>query len=197
MKELLNPQQSRIFRIVHRDNLPWILEHGIHCPSSTYVNKNYVNIGNLDLIEKRKTREVKEPPYGSLSDYVPFYFTPFSPMAYNIKTGFNGVRQRPNNEILILLSSIRLLQQNKFPFLFTDRHAYLNAAIFYSKADDLDKVDWPLLQSRDFKRDTDNLGKLERYQAEALVHKVCTVSALRGIACYNEDSLKILRRTVA
>jgi ssDNA thymidine ADP-ribosyltransferase, DarT len=197
MRELLNPVKSRIFRIVHRDNLPWILEHGIHCPSSPQVNKNYVNIGNLDLIEKRKTREVKEPPYGSLSDYVPFYFTPFSPMALNIKTGFNCIRQRPSNEILILVSSIHLLQQKKLHFLFTDRHAYLNAAVFYSKTDDLEKIDWPLLQSKDFKRDTEDLGKLERYQAEALVHKVCPVSALRGIACYDNDSLSILQRTVA
>jgi hypothetical protein len=132
MKELLNPQQSRIFKIVHRDNLPWILQHGIHCPGSTNVNKNYVNIGNLDIIDKRKTREVKDPPYGSLNDYVPFYFTPFSPMAYNINTGFSGVRKRPNNEILILVSSIHLLQQNKIQFLFTDRHAYMNAAVFCS-----------------------------------------------------------------
>lgn len=26
----LNPEKALIWRIVHRDNLPWILEHGLH-----------------------------------------------------------------------------------------------------------------------------------------------------------------------
>jgi len=27
----LTPEKALIFRITHRDNLPWILEHGLHC----------------------------------------------------------------------------------------------------------------------------------------------------------------------
>ena len=52
--------------------------------------------------------------------------------------------------------------------------------------DQLDKVDWPLLQSRDFKRDPDDPAKFERYQAEALIHQHCPVSGLLGIVCYTE-----------
>jgi hypothetical protein len=29
--ESLNPAKALIWRIVHRDNLPWILDHGLHC----------------------------------------------------------------------------------------------------------------------------------------------------------------------
>lgn len=30
----LNPEKALIWRIVHRDNLPWILDNGLHCANS-------------------------------------------------------------------------------------------------------------------------------------------------------------------
>jgi hypothetical protein len=94
----LNPDRARIFRITHRDNLPWILDHGLHASNGRILDPNFRNIGNLDLIDKRSYRVVKVGPGGTLSDYVPFYFTPFSIMMFNIYTGYN-VRQVPNVEI--------------------------------------------------------------------------------------------------
>jgi hypothetical protein len=69
------------------------------------------------------------------------------------------------------------------PFVFTDRHAYLAAAQFYNDLADLSHIDWALLNRRDFKRDPNDLGKIERYQAEALVHSRLPVSALYAVAC--------------
>jgi len=42
------------------------------------------------------------------------------------------------------------------------------------------------LQARDFKRDLDDPKKLERYQAEALIHRQLPVQGLLGIVCYTE-----------
>ncbi|MGO4612234.1 DarT ssDNA thymidine ADP-ribosyltransferase family protein, partial [Variovorax sp. 2RAF20] len=67
-----------IWRIVHRDNIPWILTNGLHCVNSKIRDPNYVNIGNVDLIDKRRHRIVPVEPGGTLTDYIPFYFTPFS-----------------------------------------------------------------------------------------------------------------------
>ena len=53
-----------------------------------------MEIGNPDLIDKRTHRIVPAPPGGTLSDYVPFYFTLYSPMLYNIKTGMEGHRAK-------------------------------------------------------------------------------------------------------
>ena len=39
------------------------------------------------------------------------------------------------------------------PFVFTDSHAYYQWANFYVDLGDLGRIDWPLLQRRDFKRD--------------------------------------------
>jgi hypothetical protein len=156
-----------------------------------------VEIGNHDLISKRDKHPVVPPPSGTLSDYIPFYFTPFSPMMYNIKTGWGGIRQRNNDEIVIMVSSLRTLQTNKIPFLFTDRHAYLAAAQFYSDLARLDQIDWDMLQRRDFRNDPDDPSKKERYQAEALVHKHLSVDALSGLVCYSDDVLKSLNAVLA
>jgi len=148
--------------------------------------KNYVQIGNEELIEKRVTRAVPCGPKGVLSDYVPFYFTPYSPMLYNIKTGFNGVQQRPMRDIAILVSSLRHLQKLKVPFVFTDRHAYLRTAQFSTDLEDLNWIIWPTLQARDFRKD--DADKFEKYQAEALVYRHVPLKALLGIVCYDDEA---------
>lgn len=192
----LRPEKAFIFRIVHRENLAWTLQHGVHARSSGQVNHAYVDIGNPELIGKRNGRDIDVPPGGTLSDYVPFYFTPRSPMLLNIKTG-RHVRQRGNDEILILVSSLPRIQESGLAFLFTDRHAYLQTAEFYSELARLDRIDWDILQRSDFKRDNDDLGKFERYQAEALIFQHVPVSALLGIACVNDAVAAQLRPQIA
>lgn len=186
-KASLNPEKALVWRIVHRDNIPWILDHGLHCGNSDRKSANWVHIGNPELTEKRANHPVPVGPKGALNDYVPFYFTPFSPMLINIRSGRGGVRRRPNDDIVILVSSLRRLRELKFPFVFSDSHAYYQWANFYTELQDLDKIDWPILQTRDFKRDPDDPGKFERYQAEALVYNHCPVTALIGIVCYTDE----------
>jgi hypothetical protein len=183
MSKNLNPTKALIFRIIHSDNMPWIIRNGLHCSNSAIVDPNHVNIGNPDLIDKRRGRVVDCPPGGALSDYVPFYFTPWSPMMYNIKTG-RSVRQRSNEEIVIVVSSLHHLRERNVAFVFSDRHAYLQAAQFSSDLHKLDRIPWEVLQRRDFKKD--DADKFERYQAEALVYKHLAIDALLGIVCYND-----------
>lgn len=181
----LNPTKALIWRIVHRENLPWILDNGLHCSNHNATCPNWISIGNSELIDKRAKRPVTHPPHGHLNDYVPFYFTPFSPMLLNIKSGYN-VTQRPNEEIVILVSSMHDIARLGLDFVFTDMHAYYQWATFYTNPADIHKVDWPLIQTRDFKRDPNDPQKFERYQAEFLVHQHCPVDALKGIVCYNQ-----------
>lgn len=186
----LNPEKALIWRIVHRDNLPWVLDNGLHCGNSPTKAPHWVNIGNPELIDKRARHPVPLPPGGFLNDYVPFYFTPFSVMMRNIHTGWGGVKQRLNEEILILVSSLHRVDALGLPYLFTDSHAYYQWANYYKQLSDLGKVDWPLLQSRDFKRDPEDPAKFERYQAEALIHQHCPVTGLLGVVCYT-DAVKM------
>ncbi len=99
MYDELNPRKALVFRIVHSDNAGWILSNGMHCSTSGCLDPDYRPIGNPEIIERRRTREVPIPPGGTLSDYVPFYFTPFSPMFYNIVTGYGGVAKIPTKRL--------------------------------------------------------------------------------------------------
>jgi hypothetical protein len=193
----LNPQKALIWCIIHRDNFPWVLKHGLHCGNSAQRAPNWVSIGNSELIDKRAHHPVPAPMGGLLNDYVPFCFTPFSVMMRNISCERGGVQQRPNDEIVILVSSLHHVVQQGLPFLFTDMHAYYRWATYYDDLAHLDKVDWALLQARDFKRDLNDPAKFERYQAEALVHRYFPVSALIGIVCYSETGKMHLQTQVA
>ena len=150
----------------------------------------------MELIDKRAAHSVPIDPGGVLNDYVPFYFTPFSVMMRNINMG-SGVQRRANKEIVILVSSLFRLRDLGIRYIFTDMHAYYEWANFYSDLSDLDKIDWGMLQRRDFRRDPDNPTKFERYQAEALVHRHCPVDGLKGVVCYTDDMKQRIERQLA
>ncbi|MDI1293370.1 MAG: DUF4433 domain-containing protein [Methylobacter sp.] len=182
----LNPEKALIWRIIHRDNLPWILNNGLHCANSSIQSSSYINIGNPDLISKRRHRFVPIEPRGTLADYVPFYFTPFSVMMKNIHSGWGSVQQRANEEIVILVSSLHRVHELGLPFVFTNAHAYPDWTNYYNDLVNLKEIDWGILQRRDFKRDTDDPRKMERYQAEALIYQHLPIEGLIGVVCYSE-----------
>ncbi len=184
LKDLLNPDKALIFRIVHKNNIDQVLQTGCHCRNTMAGKSSYVEIGNQELIQRRTQRVVPCAPGGTLSDYVPFYFTPYTPMLYNIKTGF-GVSPKPIQDIVILVSSLKRLQKQNISFVFSDRHAYLKTAQFSNDLKNLDWIIWPVLQARDFKRD--DVDKFGKYQAEALVYRHVPVGALMGSVCYSSE----------
>lgn len=84
------------------------------------------------------------------------------------------------------MSSLHKIQEQGLRFVFTNQHAYPVMAEYFTDLAQLDRIDWPLLQSRNFKHDPDDPGKKERYQAEALVWRQVPINALLGICCYTE-----------
>ena len=192
----LNPEKALIWRIIHHDNLSWILDNGLHCATSTVQSPQYVNISNDELIAKRAVRPVPIEPKGMLADYVPFYFTPFSVMMKNIHSGW-GVQQRPNADIVILVSSLFQVRSLGLSFVFTNAHAYPDWTNYYSDLAQLGQIDWEILQKRDFKRDPDDPRKMERYQAEALIHLHLPITGLLGIMCYTETMKQRIEQDLA
>ncbi len=113
-------------------------------------------------------------------------------MMLNVKTGYGGVAKRTSDEIVIMVSSLHRLRAKGVPFVFSDRHAYLQAAQFSSDLADLTRIDWAILQARDFRRDPDDPGKFERYQAEALVYQHLPVDVLLVMACHSQPTASSL-----
>jgi hypothetical protein len=189
----LTPENALIWRVVHRDNVPWILDHGVHCASGTTRDPNYVQIGLPDLIDERMERVVPVPPGGQLSDYVPFYFTPFSPMVHRIVTGL-GVTRRARSELCFLVTSLKSLAHQGLVFLVADRHASLQRASFQAGPGSVRGLPWSAWQRRAFKRDPEDPEAFERYQAEVLVHRHLPVEGLQGIVCYDVHTQASLSR---
>jgi hypothetical protein len=173
-------QSTYIYRITHVENIPWIAANGLHCQNSCNQDPNFRPIGIQNLINKRSSRPIPVNPGGMLSDYIPFYFTSRSPMLYNIKTG-RHVNKLPMSEIAIVVTSLERLQSAGVPFLFTDRHAILSAARFTDDLRNLGWIDWDIIRRSDFQHDINDPGKVERYQAEALIHKSCSFSHVEAI----------------
>ena len=93
----LTMEKALIFRITHIRNVPWILENGLSADLGDAADSDFVTIGNPELIDKRSRRQVPIFPGGVLSDYIPFYFTPFSMMAFKSRpatpSGSDGMRK--------------------------------------------------------------------------------------------------------
>jgi hypothetical protein len=194
----LTPEKALIFRITHIANIPWLLDNGIHCRNSPCFDPAFRSIGNPEVIQLRQRRVVSVSPGGPLSDYVPFYFTPFSIMMYNIHTGYGEIPRIPNDQIVILVSSLRRAVELKLLFVFTNQHACLIDTEFFNDMKDLNRIDWTILQNRDFKHDPDkDPKKKERYQAEALVHKLVPLDALLGIGCHSPEVESCLKNELA
>ncbi len=126
----LTAKKALIFRITHINNVPWLLKNGLHCKNAEKFDPEFVGIGNRELIDKRASRTVPIAPGGTLADYIPFYFTPFSMMMYNIKTGYGGVARHQSSDVVILVSSLRGLAEKGVSAIYTDRHAYLKTSKF-------------------------------------------------------------------
>ncbi len=100
-------------------------------------------------------------------------------------------------DIVVLASSLHRVVEQGGRFVFTDRHAYLRTAVFSSRLEDLTRLDWANLRGRDFRRAEEDPGRIERYQAEALIHRFLPVAALSGLGCYGLEQQRKLEQDVA
>ena len=109
-------------------------------------------------------------------------------MMFNICTG-HGVAPVPKQDILILVSTLHHVAAAGVRFIFTNQHAYPEMAEYFTRMENLNRIDWSLLQSRDFRHDSEDPAKKERYQAGALLWKHVPLSAIQGVCCFDQQVL--------
>lgn len=188
---------TQLFRITHINNLPFILQNGLHCPESDIRDPAFTQIGFPSLIDYRKDREVPVLPGGMLSDYIPFYFWYRSPMLYVIHKGNDPeVILTDQKDIIYLVTSFESLINAGCQFVFTDRHAKLDYANFYQNPENIDQLNWELIRTEQWGRQFGPERK-EMKQAECLVYKFIPTDAILGIAVVNEKSQDIVNQYLA
>ena len=92
------------FRMTHIDNMPHIVRNGLLRADSPLRDEHYVSIGDRQVINLRGDRQVKGY---MLSDLIPFYLGPRSPMLYVIQHGYNGVQRVEQRRLFVKMEHRR------------------------------------------------------------------------------------------
>lgn len=180
-----------VFRITHIDNIPHIAQYGIVKNDSPHRDNHYVCIGDRQIIRLRGEMPVK----GYLiSDYIPFYFGPRSPMLYVIQHGYNGVQRIEPEKIVYCVVKIDELVKNDIDCIFTDGHALSMLTSFYKK-DRLSKIsqiiDYDDVYSTQWNSEID-IDLKRRKEAELLVKNDLPVHLICGYVVYNDKAKQTL-----
>jgi len=172
-----------LFHITDYRNLSSILKNG---GLSSYAKLrstevSYKDIAHQNIQERRSTTEIQVPPYGVLHNYVPFYFAPRSPMLYAIANGIVEGFEGNQSDIIYLVANIDKIRESGKRFVFTDGHAIMALTDFYNDLNDLNEIDWPLMEGT-YWHDTDQYPDRKRKrQAEFLVYESVPLECILGI----------------
>jgi len=189
------PDIVKIYRIVHIDNIEYLLVNGMHHRDHANSDPDYINIGDSDLIGKRHEYPVGiNPPGGALGDYIPFYFGPLSPMLYNIMHGYSGVKQRSQKDILYIVCKLNDVIENCNDWCFTDGHAKMRISTFYNDLGNLDKVSWDVVAERYWRDTEDDYDRRRKKQAEFLVKEHVPVRCIYGIVTYDKEAANTVKQ---
>lgn len=189
---------TQLYHITHIDNLPGILSDGALCCDRLREAqaKTVTSIAHQHIKDRRAKRMVKTisgrvlAAGGTLSDYVPFYFAPRSPMLYTIDRGNVAGYVGGQRSIVHLVTSVEMATQLGKPWCFTEGHAEIAYSEYFDDLARLDRIDWPLMRATMWGGDDE---RRRRRQAEFLVHQTFPVSALERIVVIDANMEKSVR----
>lgn len=181
-----------VFRLVHIDNVPHILSHGIVRSDSDDANPSYVPIGEQSLIDVRATKVIPDSDR-HIGDMIPFYFGNRPPMLYNIQHGYN-VRQYPAEEIVYCVVSLDKIIGKSLSGYFTDGNARSGNTLFYpvSRLGEINELlHYEDVFRKDWGANVDNTGEFRRLkQAELLLDNNLVYDYISGFVVYNDRALE-------
>ena len=108
-------------------------------------------------------------------------------MLLNIKTGYRGIRKRPQDELIYIVCRIKDIVAQCPAWCFTDGHAQNKLTEFYNDIKDLTHVDWEVVCTQFWGNDEANMDRMRRKQAEFLVKDCVPVSCVAGIIVKTAD----------
>lgn len=202
------PIPTRLFHMTACNNLESILNSGaLLCKNSTSVNGiAYENIAHTTIQNRRSAKAIPIPPCGVLHDYVPFYFAPRSPMLYAINQGnVDGCDYR-QDDIIYFQTTVQSLNENGSLYIFSDRNATLEYALFENDYDQLSQmINWNYITSspsldgycRYFHTTPQYPERGEIRQAELLIYRQLALNHIQSIGVYNQNTLEIVNELLS
>lgn len=186
------------YRVCHRDNLVQILEHGLCTKHHTNADPHFKVIGNPSIISTRDSTLVRITGYGTIGEYVPFYFTPRSIMLYNIVTGYWApvVAKVQRDELLIFRSPVNELSAVG-EFFFTDGQANDAFTKHYRNIENLKMVDWKNISNSNFSKSNGDFDRPRRYQAEFLIRDHVPITSIESIIVYNRAAAIFVQKQLS
>ncbi|UCH93331.1 MAG: DUF4433 domain-containing protein [Candidatus Aminicenantes bacterium] len=180
---------TKICHITDKKNFLPILQHkGLYSKNKAKSsNISYINIAYEGIQERRADTIVPISPYGTLHDYVPFYFAPCSPMLYAIKSGIITGYRGGQEDIIYLVSDIESIAANEIPFVFTDGHAIMAFSNFYNQLNDLMKIDWKIMNEKYWADTQEDNDRKRRRQAEFLIKDFLPLHLISEIGVMTTD----------
>jgi hypothetical protein len=134
-----NIPYSGFYHLTHISNLKSIVENGIL--SRNILEEKGIRLKDISNTEIQNKRKRPETVYGrKIHDYVPLYINPKNPFLESSK-----VRASIDSLVLIEVYPHILVQQDKT--LFSDGNAAETETNFFGKKDELELVNWALLQN--------------------------------------------------
>lgn len=194
---MVNVQNINLYRIVHRNNVAYILEKGLFCYGHPFFDPDNIFIGDSKLTQQRHDFEIPLADCGSLGDYVPFYLGYRSPMLLNIHTGYRGIEQRPQSDIVYIVCKLQCLIEKGYKFVFTDGHAKNKVTRFYTNTRDLNQLDWESINATQWQNTDTNPDRMRRKQAECLVKSQVPPQCIAALVVYDEATKNAMETLVA
>ncbi len=177
------PIPTPIFRIVHVDCLPTVLQRGgLHAANNTPADGlPYRKIHNVEIQGVRHIRNIPCGPGGTLHDYVPFYFGYLSPMLFQLKTGRMAGYNEGQEPLVYLKTTVQAVEQAGVRFVFSDGHGIAAFTEWFDAANRLDAVDWNMVYQRYWRDEVGDMDRQRRKQAEFLIHQFCPWALVQEI----------------
>ena len=185
-----NIKSLLIYRMTHIDNIPYIVKNGLWAKLSGVSDPDFIPIGNSEIISRRTQKSVNvNPPGGVLGDFIPFYFSGYSPMLLNIATGY-GVKLTMQKDIVFIVCDAIELINSGIPFCFTDGNATQRVTKFYNNLLSLNALDWSTIRAKIWKNTDEDYDRVRKKMSEFLVKGHIPPSLVKQIIVRNEDAEK-------
>ncbi|MFC2170572.1 DUF4433 domain-containing protein [Calditrichota bacterium] len=181
-----------LYHITHIDNLADIIKmDGLWCDAERIRKQiKTTNIAHSHLKERRDRWPVPVAAGGFVSDYVPFYFAPLSPMLYAIYRGNVEGYEGGQKDVIYLVTSAEIASQQDKQWCFTDGDAYLRITDYYDSLDLLKTViDWQVMRDKYWNKIPADTDRPRRRKAEFLVYKFFSWTGISGIGTFNTEIL--------